>query len=67
MQIQKLIFFYFFTFIFAINKNDIPDFEKYYKPKEFKDMNMFSEDAKYSFTRYKQSEHFFVFWEPGFG
>ena len=26
-----------------------------------------SENAKFSFTRYKQSEHFFVFWEAGFG
>ena len=30
-------------------------------------MDMFSESAKYSWTRYRQSEHFFVFWEPGFG
>lgn len=57
----------FFSSIFSINQNDIPDFDKYYKPAEFKNMDMFSESAKYSFTRYKQSEHFFVFWEPGFG
>ena len=57
----------FFSSIFSINQNDIPNFDKYYKPAEFKNMDMFSESAKYSFTRYKQSEHFFVFWEPGFG
>jgi hypothetical protein len=64
---EKFILLYLFTIILAINKNDIPDFDKYYKPQEFKNMDMFSEDAKYSFTRYKQSEHFFVFWEAGFG
>ena len=53
--------------IFSINQKDIPDFDKYYKPSDFKNMDMFSESSKYSFTRYKQSKHFFVFWEPGFG
>ena len=62
-----IIFYLCFSFIFSISKNDIPDFDKYYKPGEFNNMDMFSENAKYSWTRYKQSEHFFVFWEPGFG
>lgn len=30
-------------------------------------MDMFSRDAKWSFYRHKQSEHFIVFWEVGFG
>ena len=53
--------------IFSITKDDIPNFDRYYKPDEFKNMDMFSESSKYSWTRYRQSEHFFVFWEPGFG
>ncbi|MDH6342839.1 hypothetical protein M2480_001506 [Parabacteroides sp. PFB2-12] len=50
-----------------IDPKDIPDYEKYHKPEEFSNMNMLLEDSKWSFSRYKQSEHFFVFWEPGFG
>jgi hypothetical protein len=46
---------------------DVPDFEKYYKPKEFSAMNMLRNDSRWSFVRSKQSEHFFVFWEAGFG
>ncbi len=30
-------------------------------------MDMFQESSKWSFHRYKQSDHFFVFWEAGFG
>ena len=51
----------------VLEPSDIPDYEKYYKPSEFASMDMFSKDAKWSFYRHKQSEHFIVFWEPGFG
>ena len=51
----------------CLSEKDIPNFAKYYKPAEFSNMDMFSSSAKYSWTRYKQSDHFFVFWEPGFG
>jgi len=50
-----------------LNSSDIKDYDKYYKPKEFAKMDMLSSDSKWSFTRMKQSEHFFVFWESGFG
>ncbi len=30
-------------------------------------MDMFKESSKWSWYRYKQSEHFFLFWESGFG
>lgn len=46
---------------------DVKDFDKYYKPAEFSNMNMLRSDAKWSWFRSKQSEHFFVFWEAGFG
>lgn len=50
-----------------MDEADIKDFDKYYKPAEFADMNMLRSDAKWSWFRSKQSEHFFVFWEAGFG
>jgi hypothetical protein len=43
------------------------DFDKYYKPAEFEGMDMLRSDAKWSWFRSKQSEHFFVFWEEVFG
>ncbi len=50
-----------------MDPNDIPDYNKYYKPAEFSNMDMLRSDAQWSWCRYKQSEHFFVFWEDGFG
>ncbi len=50
-----------------LTEDQVPDFDKYYKPAEFSDMNMLREDAKWSWVRSRQSEHFFVFWEAGFG
>lgn len=46
---------------------DIEDYDKYYKPAEFANINMLKSTAKWSWYRCKQSEHFFVFWEEGFG
>jgi len=62
-----IIFLICIALIFNLTKDDILDFEKFYKPLEFSSMDMFSESSKWSFHRYKQSEHFFVFWEQGFG
>ncbi|MDR1783400.1 MAG: DUF6055 domain-containing protein [Dysgonamonadaceae bacterium] len=53
--------------VHELTEADIPNFDKYYKPAEFRNINMLKSDAKWSFYRYKQSEHFFVFWEAGFG
>ncbi len=55
------------TSLLIMDESDIPDFDKYYKPAEFSNMNMLRSDAKWSWFRSKQSEHFFVFWEAGFG
>ena len=64
---QKVILALCLSLIFALSSKDIPNFDKYYKPYEFSDMDMFNYNSKYSWYRYKQSEHFFVFWEAGFG
>ena len=50
-----------------MNPEDVQDLDKYYKPAEFANINMFKKTAKWSWYRSKQSEHFFVFWEDGFG
>ena len=55
------------TALQTMQSSDVTDFNKYYKPKEFDSMNMLRSDAKWSWFRSKQSEHFFVFWETGFG
>jgi hypothetical protein len=51
----------------VMSEDNIEDFDKYYKPAEFEGMDMLRSDAKWSWFRSKQSEHFFVFWEAGFG
>ena len=38
-----------------------------YKPNEFKSMNFDSSSSRWCFERSRESEHFIVFWEPGFG
>lgn len=53
--------------ILIMDEADIKDFDKYYKPKEFSNINMLRSDVKWSWFRSAQSEHFFVFWEEGFG
>lgn len=50
-----------------LTEDEVADFEKYYKPNEFSNMDILRSDSKWSFVRSKQSEHFFVFWEEGFG
>jgi hypothetical protein len=51
----------------VLTPSEIPDYEKFYKPAEHAKLEMLTEGANWSFFRHKQSEHFFVFWEPGFG
>ena len=50
-----------------MDQSQVKDFDKYYKPAEFSNIDMLRSDAKWSWFRSKQSEHFFVFWEAGFG
>ena len=56
-----------------MNKADIPDFDKYICPGPWNDGfqkgpdYMLRDDARWSWHRHAQSEHFFVFWEPQFG
>lgn len=38
-----------------------------YKPNEFSSMDFTKESSKWCFARSKESEHFVVFWEAGFG
>ncbi|WP_340114894.1 DUF4859 domain-containing protein [Maribellus mangrovi] len=51
----------------VLTEDDVVDFEKIYKPREFNNMDFLRADSKWSFFRSRQSEHFVVFWEPGFG
>ncbi len=51
----------------GLKPSDIEDYEKIYKPQEFAGMDWLSKDSQWSFTRSRQSEHFIVFWEKGFG
>lgn len=50
-----------------LTPESIKDYERYYKPQEFSGMDMFRSDSKWSWTRMRQSEHFFVFWDKYFG
>ncbi len=51
----------------TMDVSEVEDLDKYYKPEEFSGMDMLKSDAQWSWFRSKQSEHFFVFWEAGFG
>jgi len=53
--------------VVILKATDIKDYNKFYKAQELKSMDMLRGDSKWSFVRSKQSAHFFVFWEPGFG
>lgn len=59
--------------VHIMDPSQIANYDKYYLPgtwnKGFeKGANgMLRSDAKWSWWRMKQSDHFFVFWEPGFG
>lgn len=49
---------------FTVHASDAAGF---YQPTEYADENYDSEDSRWCFARSVQSEHFFVFWEKGFG
>lgn len=53
--------------VVILNTSDVQDLNKFYKPQEFKSMDFLRSDSKWSFVRSKQSAHFIVFWESGFG
>ena len=59
--------------VLTLNPDDISDYDKYYAPAPSNEgfgkgkADMLRSDARWSWWRMKQSEHFFVFWEPGFG
>ncbi len=53
--------------VVVLKESDIADYAKFYKPEELKSTNMLRGDSKWSFVRSKQSAHFIVFWEAGFG
>ncbi len=61
------------TTVEIMDVSQIKDYDKYYCPGTWNDgfekgaENMLRSDAKWSWFRSKQSEHFFVFWEAGFG
>ncbi|MBO5595373.1 MAG: BACON domain-containing protein [Bacteroidales bacterium] len=52
--------------VLILTSEDVPDLDKYYKPKEF-NFDMFRSDSKWSWCRSKQSEHFVVFWDIKYG
>jgi len=51
----------------VLDVSDIEDYDKYYKPQEFSNMDMLRSDATWSWCRSKQSEHAVVFWGKGYG
>jgi hypothetical protein len=59
--------------VHIMDASTIKDYNKYYLPAatnqgfEKGADNMLRSDAQWSWWRCKQSDHFFVFWEPGFG
>jgi len=53
--------------VVVLSETDVQDYNKFFKPSDLRNMNMLRGDSKWSFVRSKQSTHFVVFWEPGFG
>ena len=59
--------------VHTMDKSQVENFDKYTCPNTWNEGfergvdYMLRDDARWSFWRMKQSEHFFVFWEPGFG
>lgn len=50
----------------TIDPATIPDYDKFFVNSEW-GRTILQKSAKFSFARYKSSEHFFVFWAPEFG
>lgn len=53
--------------VVVLKPSDIQDYNKIYKPNEFKNMDWLRGDSKWSFVHSRQSDHFIVLWEKGFG
>ncbi|WP_276893750.1 DUF6055 domain-containing protein [Hallella bergensis] len=59
--------------VHTMSPSDIPDYDKFYCPKPHNEgfekgpEGLLRSDNKWSWFRHKQSEHYVVFWEPGFG
>ena len=53
--------------VLVLDESDVADLDKFYKPAEHKNVDFFRSDSKWNFVRSKQSDHFIVFWEEGFG
>lgn len=43
------------------------DASKIYIPQEFRSMNFYQKTSQWSYARSRQSEHFIVFWDKGYG
>ena len=52
--------------VITIAKEDVPNLDKIYIPQELRSMDMFRSDSQWFFGRSRQSQHFIVFWEPGY-
>jgi hypothetical protein len=50
-----------------MDPSEVKDLDKFWIPSEYAHLDFFRNDSKFSWFRSKQSEHFVVFWEPGFG
>ncbi|MDR2914594.1 MAG: DUF4859 domain-containing protein [Tannerella sp.] len=53
--------------VIILDPADIQDYDKIYKPNDFRNIDWLREDAEWSFVRSRQSDHFIVFWQTGFG
>lgn len=50
-----------------ISPDDIPNYDKFFNNSEHGGEKMLLSESEFSFYRYKESEHFFVFWSKFFG
>lgn len=50
----------------TINPDSIPNFDKFFPNSEY-GVGILNKASRFSFARYRQSEHFFVFWDKKFG
>lgn len=55
------------TTVEEMEPSEVKDLDKFWKPSEYANLNFFRNDSRFSWYRSKQSEHFVVFWEAGFG
>ncbi|MGF7141020.1 DUF4859 domain-containing protein [Roseimarinus sediminis] len=53
--------------VIVLEASEVQDFNKFYKPAEHRNVDFLRGDSKWTFVRSRQSEHFVVFWEEGFG